>query len=175
MVGYKNPEAYWNNRWRLNLTTEAWTPQKTLNLYNLILEAMKNFNCKNILEVGCGKAQLRQLPGYIGVDFAVKTLKPSRLNPFVFYADITKPLPFKTKVFDAALSVMVLLHVPPDKIEQTISEICRVTKKLVILYEPLKPFPDKQPHSFNHNLTKLFEHFKGKIYYIYGSYFVLNA
>ena len=164
IVGYGNPENYWNKRWQINCEVEKGSEKRRKQRFSTIKNLMQKNECENILEVGCGKARFRELPGYLGLDFSLEALKKSGLQNFV-HADITKKIPLPDKNMDAVLSMWVLLHVPFDKIECAVAEISRVTKKLVVLYEPwsLKP-KHSQPHCFSHNLPELFKkHFDGVI------------
>ena len=169
VVGYGNPQEYWNMRWGLNLKAEYWTKHHEQKQLQRITNAMKQHKCTNILEVGCGKAELRRLPGYLGLDFSLEALKKSGLQNFI-YADITKKIPLPDKSQDAVLSRFVLLHISSDKIDVAVREISRVAKKCVILYEPwsLKP-KHSQPHCFSHNLLGLFKkYFDGTIILLNG-------
>jgi hypothetical protein len=68
-------------------------------------KTMTQYDCQNILEIGCGRASLRELPGYTGLDFSLEALTSSGLDGFIF-ADITKHILFLTG------SSMQCLHPP---------------------------------------------------------------
>jgi len=167
IVGYDDPNRYWDKRWDLALKTEVWREGKAARYQSVITEIMKNHDCKNILEIGCGQANLRSLKGYTGLDFSIGALKPSGLKEFI-YADISNHIPLPDKTFDAALSIMVLLHIPPNKIDNAIKEISRITKRAIILNEPLNHFEgEMQKHNFSHDLVGLFaKYFDGYVAFI---------
>ncbi|UCH31487.1 MAG: class I SAM-dependent methyltransferase [Candidatus Bathyarchaeota archaeon] len=168
VVGYSNPQRYWNSRWKSDLSAEIKTGRITKEESEAILNLMTMHSCKNVLEIGCGKASLRYaLPNYLGLDFSLEALEKSGLDTFI-YADITKRIPLPDKSQDAILSRYVLLHIPFSKIENAIKEISRVAKHVVILREPYgRVKKHDQPHCFLHNLPKLFEsYFDGKVEFL---------
>lgn len=169
IVGYSNPQRYWNKRWGLALKTEHWTKQSKEKERQIITNVLKRCRCANILEVGCGEATLRELPGYLGLDFSLEALRKSGLQNFIC-ADVTEKIPLPDKSQDAVLSRFVLLHIPFDKIDAAIREISRVAKKCVILREPWSLEPKhSQPHSFSHNLPELFKkYFDGTVVFLNG-------
>jgi len=155
IVGYRNPKKYWNERWRIGLNQEKWKPEDIEKVEIELTGVMKRFRCGNILEIGCGKAILKNLNGYTGLDFSLNVLES--LKEFIF-ADVGEHIPLPDKSFDATLCMKVLLHVKPDKIENAVKEICRVTKNVIILDEPpYKRNAECCKHNFNHDLTSLFE------------------
>ena len=167
VVGYRDPKEYWDNRWKFGLYAENKTEEAALKLKPKIEELMKKHDCNSILEVGCGRAVLHDLPNYTGLDFSNIVLKQSKAKNIV-YADITKKIPQPTNSNDAVLSRYVSLHVPFPNINRTIEEICRVAKKLIMLEEPWDVEPKStQPHCFIHNLPKLFqENFDGEVIFL---------
>lgn len=157
IVGYTNPQKYWDMRWKLGLKAEERTEHSTKVQLQEITNVMRQHGCSNILEVGCGKTGLHELPGYLGLDFSLESLRKSGLKQFI-YADITEKIPLPDKSQDAVLSRFVLLHIPFDKIDVAVREISRVAKKCVILYEPWSlKVKHSQPHCFSHNLPVLFK------------------
>jgi SAM-dependent methyltransferase len=168
ITGYKDPQKYWNRRWELGLKSEEWSAEMLKRYIEMLSEIMCEYKCNNILEIGCGRAQLRGLPGYLGMDFSVKALQRSGLTEFIF-ADVTNHIPLSDEAFDAVLVRYVLLHVLPEHIEKAASEISRVAKKIVILCEPPYKRGETQSsiHSFNHNLLEIFRrHFVGRLIFI---------
>lgn len=160
-IGYSNPRRYWDSRWNCNLEAENTTEQTGLAKFNLILQLMQKHKCKSILEVGCGRAILRDLPEYLGLDFSLEALKKNAL-PYSIFADITEKIPLPTNSQDAVLSRFTLLHISPDRIERAVDEICRVADKLILLEEPSGSSFHSQPHCWRHDLSKLFTKFKGE-------------
>ena len=165
VVGYDRPKEYWDKRWEFKLSAEKATEQRAFELINTIRDLMDEYDCKSILEVGCGRAILRELPNYLGLDFSLEALRQSGLKHFV-HADITKEIPLPTNSHDAVLSRFVLLHIPYSKIDTAVKEICRVARKLIILEEPYGTPKHEQPHCWLHNLPKLFGVFNGEIIFL---------
>ena len=156
-IGYSDPQKYWDTRWEANLSAEKATGKSALEEFWLIKSLMEKYSCENILEIGCGRATLRNLPNYLGLDFSLEALKRSGLDKFI-YADITKGIPLPDKSQDAILSRYVLLHVPFTQIEKTVMEMGRVAKKAIILKEPYGGNSKHcQAHCFLHNLPELFQ------------------
>lgn len=167
LVGYKNPEAYWNTRWTLGLDAEKWTQETFQHEFTQITQLMEQYTCHNILEVGCGKAHLRCLKGYIGLDYSLQALKKSEVNTFIC-ADISdRELPIPDQSFDAVMTRFVLLHIPFEKIELAVNNICRIARKLIILKEPSSAIPIQTHfHCFSYDLQRLFEKFNGKVVFL---------
>ena len=162
IIGYKNPKRYWNWRWKFRnpASQPFWNK-----LHKTISTIMKKQNCHNILEIGCGEAKLRSLPNYKGLDFSEEIMRRNKLKTFII-ADITKKIPLKDKSYDASFIIDVLLHIPTDRIEQAVKEICRVTKKCIIITEVPITQQSSQPHCFEHNLPKLFKDFNGEMIFL---------
>jgi len=166
IIGYGKPQNYWDSRWRFKLNAEYRTEQTSWELLGVIKELMEKHCCNSILEIGCGRAILRELPNYLGLDFSFEALKQSKLKTFI-YADITNKIPLPANSQDAVLSKFVLLHIPPSKIDTAVAEICRVASKLVILKEPYGTPKHEQPHCWRHNLPELFnKHFNGNVTFL---------
>jgi hypothetical protein len=165
---YNNERKYWDTRWKLGLKNEDWNDDFQKRMFTLMKRVITEHGCQNILEIGCGRANLRELPGYVGLDLSLEAIKRSGLKEAVF-ADVTNHVPLPDKSFDAVFMRYVLLHISPSKIERAASEISRVAKKCIILYEP--PYEQGkaqvQPHSFNHNLPEIFQrYFDGTIVFL---------
>jgi len=167
VVGYRNPKVYWDTRWKLGLKAEKWTQETLEREFTLINGLMEQYGCENILDVGCGKAHLRNLKGYIGLDYSREVLKKSKVNTFI-YGDISDSnLPIPDRSFDAVMTRFVLLHIPFEKIEFAVDNICRIARELIILKEPTSAFPKQTHfHCFAYNLPKLFEKFDGKVVFL---------
>ena len=113
---------------------------KEIVFYELLLN-IDSF--KNILEVGGGDGRLI---GNISNEFNIKCssidINPKLSNyvrnkyPKVdtFVGDIIK-LPFKDNSFDLVFTYQVLQHIPPEDIKKALSELKRVSKKEVWLWE----------------------------------------
>jgi len=161
-----NSRRYWNLRWRMGYDVE-----KGLEIYRKpwetqIAQLMREHKCESILDVGCGKAWLRNLPGYLGSDISLEVLQQNRLTSFLV-ADATEKLPLPSKSFDASVSCCFLMHQPLGKVLVATSEMKRVTKKLVVLKELTKDEllenTRLKPHCFVHDYEELFRDFDGEL------------
>lgn len=170
MVSYRRPQKYWDFRWKHNLKVET-EKEGRRNYVKAVANLMKQHECSNILEVGCGEAYLRDLPNYLGLDFSLEALRKSGLEHFL-YADITRKIPLPSKSQDAVLSRAVLMHIPPNKIGVAVKEMCRVAKKVIILFEFYGlNIQQTQPHCFTHNLPELFnQNFEGTTLFLKKKY-----
>lgn len=162
----RDSRGYWNLRWRLGYDVE-----KGLHVYRdrwekQIAQLMQEHNCESILDVGCGKAWLRNLTGYLGSDISLEVFRQNGLKSFLV-ADATQGLPLPSKSFDTSASFCFLMHQPPEKVLVVISEMKRITKKLIVLKEltkdELKKDVPLKPHCFVHDYEKLFKDFDGKL------------
>jgi len=168
VVGYGSEQRYWNSRWKIGLKDEGWSNDFRKTMIERLEDLMEEHHCETFLDVGCGNAQLRDMHGYVGLDFSLEGIKKSGLREAVF-ADITNRIPLPDKSFDTVFTRTVLLHIPPSKIDKAISEICRVTKNCLILIEPAYD-PNQselQIHCFNHNLPEIIgRYFKGETIFL---------
>ena len=153
--GYGNERSYWDSRWSLGLRNEKLTSAYQKGLTYKITKIMEITECASFLDLGCGGAKLRGIPGYLGLDFSLEAIKKSGLTEAI-YADITKRIPLPDKSIDMSFAMVVFLHIPPEKIEKAVSEVCRVTKKCIFLVEPkYNQQADYQKHCFNYDLESM--------------------
>jgi hypothetical protein len=161
--GYDDERAYWDRRWKLKVdpVDQAYHDR----LKGKVGQLMQEHDCKNVLEVGCGQAWLRTLPGYLGLDFSLEAFKANGLSEFVV-ADITKRVPLLDKSFDCVVSMGVLMHIKPSRIVVACNELMRVTRKLIVLQEStIEPAQKKcsDVHCYLHDYDLLFRDFSGKV------------
>ena len=113
-----------------------WFLEKQLS----IVESMLGSKDETILDVGGGHAQLANPLAAKGYNITVAGSDPicsNRLNSDVkFVAHDLYHLPFPDKSFDTVLCFRLISHSPEWK--QLISELCRVSKKRVIIDYPNK-------------------------------------
>ena len=111
-----------------------------------LAEVLKTFETENIqivLELGCGKGQNMKLlkeMGYdvVGVDEDERNVEYCRaygLN--VFHHDLSEPLPFENKAFDACISLHYLSKA--QFFTALVEECVRVSSKVVAHVVPLGP------------------------------------
>lgn len=165
-------ESYWRNRrggddwesssrnWLIGYFESRTHPHR-----ELILKEVKKLKPSNILEVGCSVAPnlMRisdEFPGIrlAGVDVNEESIQHAStyLPHGKFSVASADNLPFKDNSFDMVLVDAVLLYVPPKKIDKTLKELLRVTKKNLVLIEW---FAEKEKVVFGHqarNYPELF-------------------
>lgn len=141
-------------------------PTKEHELRNLqrywIRECVRDYEWQTLLDAGCGTGFWFQLwkeanIGVTGVDMATSTFEPlqNMKNALdVQYETLTSrlhSLPFPDKHFDVAATIRVLLHIPYEEIDQTLSELGRVASYLMLLEAEVGGTRTKD-HVFDHDL-----------------------
>lgn len=154
-------ESYWNLRWRLRHDDVRGLEQYRNRWKTEITQLMKEHGCENVLEVGCGMAWLRSLPGYLGSDYSREVFRQNGLKRFLV-ADATVSLPLPSKSFDALVSCFFLMHQSPEKAKVASNEMMRVAKRLIVLKESTENVVLKR-HCFKHNYEELFGNFDGAL------------
>jgi hypothetical protein len=163
LVGYGNKQRYWDSRWRLSLKDEEWLAVDREYLILQLTDLMGKHGCVGLLEVGCGAAELKNIKGYVGLDFSLEAIKRSGLKEAIF-ADITNHIPLPDKCVDVVFCRAVLLHVSHDKIVKAVGELMRVARKMMVFIEPkYDPLAEFNFHCFNHNLKELTNGFDGEV------------
>jgi SAM-dependent methyltransferase len=157
-----DPRSYWDLRWRLHYDDE-----RGLDVYRdrwkaQVTQLMQDHDCGSILDVGCGKAWLRSLYGYLGVDSSVEVFRQNNLRRFLV-ADASEVLPLPSKSFDAVASFFFLMHLSPGKAEVASGEMMRVAKRLIVIREGVDDVPSLKFHCFKHDYDKLFRSFDGDL------------
>ena len=154
---------YWDLRWRLGYDIEKGSEIYRNRWGTQIAKLMREYDCESILDVGCGKAWLRDLQGYLGLDASLEVFRQNGLNSFLL-ADATQKLPLPSKSFDVVASFCFLMHQPLEKVLIASSEMMRVAKRLIVLKELTEntPVPLKH-HCFKHDYDALFKAFDGTL------------
>jgi len=75
----KKEQKYWDTLWKIGLKNDMWDEGCRQEMIALLNEIMAKNDCQNLLDVGCGKPALREVRGYVGLDFPLKALRASRL------------------------------------------------------------------------------------------------
>jgi len=115
-----------------------------------IFNQVLSFDNKNILELGCGKAQLTRIIASEGINRNVtatevdiiqhqNNLQVEDLSNVEFVLAGSQDLPFKDNSFDIILLFKSLHHVPLELMRDALQEIARVLKPggLVYISEPI--------------------------------------
>lgn len=173
------PEKYWENR------AETWDKIEgqlvDAKEEYIITKELEALNPKSILDIGCGNGKwftaLKKIaPNYLGVDISSKLIKIAKAKhpkgQFI-KADLRKLSSVVKEKYDVIFSYTSLLHVPPEQIEDTINELKKVGKYLVLI-EPTKPFDTSnvQMRQIHPEIIKAQQ--DGKIIYGVKSSFVHN-
>jgi ubiquinone/menaquinone biosynthesis C-methylase UbiE len=115
-----------------------------------ILNQVLSFDNKNILELGCGKAEITRVIATEGLDRSItatevdkiqhqKNLEIDDLPNVKFLYAGSQDLPFEDSSFDIVLLFKSLHHVPMNMMDDALKEITRVLKPggLVYISEPI--------------------------------------
>lgn len=184
MANEFDPQRYWENRWAANKSHDPASlknlyntvrqgppfPSKNHTIRSGHLEwlqkALAQWRGKKLLDAGCG-------PGFwfplwaelemdtkavdrteIGVADAKAQNEVLGENIKVSHAELSN-LPFADNSFDVAVTVMVLLHTPPREIRNTMNELGRVAKNLILCEHIYPDNATLSPHVFNHDYLAL--------------------
>jgi len=169
MNKYKMRE-YWNKRATVGVTIYekvcdyAAPPQFNEIMNKLqkdrldaLLSELPNIQSKRVLEVGCGIGRwgnfiINKGAEYTGVDISPKMIEIAKKNvpKGHFYVIDGENLNFPDNHFDLVFSITVLHHIPYDKKENLIQEICRVVKEegYIIIIEGITFKKPRQTFNF---------------------------
>ena len=114
---------------------------------NIIDNVINNYSFNTILDAGCGQGDVIKYllkNGYDckGVeisDFIVKQKSLELFNRGIIKISSLENIPFDDNSFDIVFSSDVLEHIPEEKIDIVISELCRVAKYDLFLTINLRP------------------------------------
>ncbi len=101
---------------------------------------------ERILDIGCGdgtSVRIMREMGLqaFGVDISLNGLRIDERFVFVMESPVWD-MPYDDNQFDISCSTDLLEHLPEDKVEAAISEICRVTKRLTVHF--VETVPDEK-------------------------------
>jgi SAM-dependent methyltransferase len=123
----------------------------------------------SVLELGCGAGRNTRYfdPAqyYVGIDLSFNLLERSLERQLanslgVIYGDIVM-LPFRDNSFSLVFADSTIQHVPPDKIDQCVKEMTRVSSNYMCLIEYTEEIEGggnwfEQIHMFSHDYARLF-------------------
>ena len=140
-------EEYWTQRGKFYYEVGESKRKEKLDLAeSLLLRAVGTQVFDSILDFGCGYGKyLKVLSSQfrdkkmVGVDVSSSMLQKAQNYLRGTGVELRKidglTLPFEDKSFDITLTVHVLIHNPPDRVDKIIKEIKRVTRKCSIHME----------------------------------------
>tara|TARA_R110000824_G_scaffold40401_1_gene121202 strand:+ start:2252 stop:2839 length:588 start_codon:yes stop_codon:yes gene_type:complete len=163
---------------------EYWNKRKDPNAKNLWLRndafhisfVEQNISdVKNVLDFGPGVGRIfpayRKTKSVIGYDITSQhnsVLKSKAYENNINFEmvnrnNVSEKLPFGDEQFDAVVCVSVLLHQRPIHITDVMSELCRVSKKVIVIsaYNSSRPFllpgeeKDRDFHVFNYDYKSI--------------------
>lgn len=188
-----NEIEYWSKREMPTSCSDDYTKNHLRFLSNNLVSV------KKLLDVGPGIGRTFQaysnveiVEGYdISTNYESRVLEESRKYKFKFNLKIgtsISSLPYENNEFDSAIASEVLLHQRPENIIKIMSELDRVSKKVIIItyMEPNIPFQKinefkyrKKLHCFNYNYLEIckdnkwnifdFQYYKKQVFFVYSS------
>lgn len=126
----------------------------------------KEYGWSSVLDAGCGPGFWFQLWAELGLSATGIDLSPTAIPLALKMAESLgenyhsecvslSNLPYDDNQFDVAVTVKVLLHVPPEEIQRSMRELARVSRYLMLI-EFYSPNSVKtREHVFNHNYFDL--------------------
>lgn len=129
-----------------------------------IIDAVKEINPKTILEIGAGWGRIAKLLRGAGVEsqYTAMDLSYHRLKQITdktIGRIVTDFFTYAEDIhYDTILAIEVLMHIPPDIIEDFVAKMKRYADTIIILdYDPESPRDiELADHNFQHDYDKLF-------------------
>lgn len=118
-----------------------------------------------LLEVGCGAGRMLEPTGATGIDFSEEMLKKNKFYPERAKHATAEDLPFEDKEFDIAFTHSCFMHIPMNIIEDSVREIQRVAKIVILsewnnkdgeIREYMLPNNERLAGVFGHDYVDLF-------------------
>ena len=179
--------TYWNSRKNPNSPRAVYVQDKHLNYIESHLKG-----CSYILDFGPGVG--RTFPAYKDMvsvscfDITEQHLEVLKLAAskydfdfkFLMVDKVKKLNQYSTKEFDAVVASQVLLHQTPLNIEMVMSELARVSNKVIVITwrdNNLEEGANSGEHCFNHDYLKIcgknnwiysnIKYYKDDMYFVY--------
>lgn len=146
-VAKKYEKDYWDGKRRYGYGGYKYIPDRLTKVAKKIINKFKLNNNSKILDLGCGKGFLlfeikKILPNIIisGLDISRHGIKcsPKSIKKNLRVYDARRPLPFKDKYFDLAISFGLFHNFEINELEKSILEFSRVSKKNYLMVESYK-------------------------------------
>lgn len=156
-----HPHRYWELRGKTYLREEHEGDEER----GFWIEDLVNrLEPRLVLEVGCGPGKYLQRhvasPLRTAIDFSISAIStiPDKHGCEILQADVNH-IGFRDLSFDFSFTCAVLVHVPHSQIDGAVAELCRVTRKNVLIMEywdPEMEIRQLAPHCFRHNYPEKF-------------------
>ncbi|MEL6172635.1 MAG: class I SAM-dependent methyltransferase [Pseudomonadota bacterium] len=164
------PFEYWNAREHPNISDDD-----DVGLHDSEFIRPQIKDAKTLLEIGPGVGRLFKLYTHLDKVYTVdiSTNYSDRLRAKAtsfgisledhYLPDATAPFPFVDQQFDCGMASFVLMHIPFENIEHTMSEAARVCKKMVVFTSVEDSWPKARAeynthwHCFNHDYNAICE------------------
>ena len=176
-----NPEKYWHERGANYIAPGEESEKPEVENLEIILRDLLSpvdLEGLGILEVGSGYGRIynellpiinnkrydKEAISFTMCDFVesmrYKCLRNTDILPDYWDGN---ELPYNDNEFDLVISFSVLLHVPPENIEQVLKEHARVCNKYLFIATYFGGLDRLAEHCFEHNYKNLFEKLNLKI------------
>lgn len=163
-----DPATYWNSRKNPN-NMEGTASQRVAFDTHYIAARVRLASCVLELGPGVGRTLAAYKPNTVVTTLDLSRSYATELEEKASALDLTldqhylgspgDAFPFADKSFQVGVASQVLLHVPPEFIEHTISELTRTCNELTIItaYRHGEPtVSSRVKHVFNHDYFNLF-------------------
>jgi len=155
-----------------NAPSELDIVKRIRSLYSALIGPLEVFGTipQTILEVGCGPGANLVALSELLPETAISAVEPNgearqialnRCTKVTICEGSTEKLDWPDSSFDLVMTAGVLIHVSPDKLKDSMSEIARVTKKYVLCIEYFAP--QSEPVMY-HGDVRLWRNNFGKLY-----------
>jgi SAM-dependent methyltransferase len=157
MSGRNERAGTWNGDFGIRYTNRnKLVPERMIPFYSKIL---KDINVKRILEVGCNRGHNLVALSYVqeldlyGIDINPYSILLARENKDISFnlGDIFDIL-YKDSYFDLVLSSGVLIHIPPSRLTEALSEVMRVSKRYFLMLEYNYDFEEFEKVEYRENV-----------------------
>lgn len=167
MANEFNPRTYWPAMGPWLAGPGAVSPEH-IAIEQILTDLLPSLGpIHSVLDVGCGRGRLASLLGetlpdahYTGLDIgSAQTEATQKVRPDgAVYTTPIQDFDSKHK-YDLVLSSEVLMHIPPNEIEQVAQKLLQLATKAIVLIEWTQPMdPTIQPAEWNwiHDYRALF-------------------
>lgn len=121
-------------------------------------KALKPYSCGRVLDVGCGLGECSSVSNglYYGLDNSLRRVQfaSRRYRRHVFLVGEAGQLPFANGSFDTAMLIDTSHHLSDERFFRTLVELKRVSKKYVVVSDPVVTEPQNRISAFFYSLDR---------------------